>query len=113
MYYFGTNLDNRFSVPDFWPAPETTNRIPFEREDQKDMEQKLRSLRLARKERRQEREKLGLGAGAQRPIDSEGADTDTTSENAPGTENGSRAAGNVQPRNTFGISPLERWARSK
>ena len=33
MYYFGTNLDNRFSVPDFWPKPEETNRIPFERED--------------------------------------------------------------------------------
>lgn len=48
MYYFGVNLDNRFSVPDFWPKPETTNRVPFEREDiAKELERlKRRRLRL-------------------------------------------------------------------
>ena len=62
MYYFGTNLENRFSVPDFWPAPGSTHTIPFERDDQRDMEKKLRELRLLKKERRQERERLGLSA---------------------------------------------------
>ena len=33
MYYFGTNLDSRFKVPDFWPKPESTYKIPFEREE--------------------------------------------------------------------------------
>ncbi|KAF1961071.1 hypothetical protein CC80DRAFT_436603 [Byssothecium circinans] len=33
MYYFGTNLDNRFSVPDFWPKEGQTHKIPFEREE--------------------------------------------------------------------------------
>ncbi|KAG5941579.1 hypothetical protein E4U60_007837 [Claviceps pazoutovae] len=33
MYYFGTNLDNRFSVPDFWPKPEECNRMPQDREE--------------------------------------------------------------------------------
>lgn len=33
MYYFGSNLDGRFSVPDFWPTPEQTHKIPFEREE--------------------------------------------------------------------------------
>jgi protein PET100, fungi type len=33
MYYFGTNLDNRFSVPGFWPKPEESNRIPHDRDE--------------------------------------------------------------------------------
>ncbi|KAI5301261.1 hypothetical protein KEM55_001943 [Ascosphaera atra] len=30
MYYFGTNLDERFSVTDFWPTKEQSHQIPFE-----------------------------------------------------------------------------------
>jgi protein PET100, fungi type len=33
MYYFGTNLDNRFSVPGFWPKPEECNTVPHDREE--------------------------------------------------------------------------------
>ena len=33
MYYFGTNLDNRFAVPGFWPTQQQSNRVPFEREE--------------------------------------------------------------------------------
>jgi protein PET100 len=33
MYYFGTNLDERFAVPGFWPKAEHSHKIPFERED--------------------------------------------------------------------------------
>ncbi|GFP54011.1 hypothetical protein ACSS6W_001659 [Trichoderma asperelloides] len=33
MYYFGTNLDNRFKVHDFWPKPEECNKLPQDREE--------------------------------------------------------------------------------
>jgi protein PET100, fungi type len=33
MYYFGVNLDERFSVPDFWPTQEQSHRIPIERDE--------------------------------------------------------------------------------
>jgi protein PET100, fungi type len=33
MYYFGTNLDRKFSIPDFWPTQEQSHRIPTEKED--------------------------------------------------------------------------------
>lgn len=52
MYYFGTNLDQRFSVPDFWPKPEETHKIPFEREE---MAQELQRLKERRLRLRQER----------------------------------------------------------
>ncbi|KEF61415.1 uncharacterized protein A1O9_02981 [Exophiala aquamarina CBS 119918] len=33
MYYFGTNLENRFSVPGFWPTQEQGHKIPYERDE--------------------------------------------------------------------------------
>ncbi|EEH09267.1 mitochondrial cytochrome c oxidase assembly factor [Histoplasma capsulatum var. duboisii H88] len=30
MYYFGTNLEERFSVPGFWPTKEQSHKIPLE-----------------------------------------------------------------------------------
>ena len=56
MYYYGTNLDNRFSVPDFWPKAEQTNKIPFEREEIKSELERLRQKRLFLREKRLERE---------------------------------------------------------
>lgn len=56
MYYFGTNLDERFSVPGFWPKPEQTHKIPFEREDMKEELARLRHKRLERRRRRLEEE---------------------------------------------------------
>ncbi|EXV04212.1 Protein PET100 [Metarhizium brunneum] len=35
MYYFGTNLDDRFSVPNFWPRPEECNKLPRDRDEVK------------------------------------------------------------------------------
>jgi protein PET100 len=35
MYYFGTNLDNRFSVNNFWPKPEECNKLPRDRDEVK------------------------------------------------------------------------------
>lgn len=52
MYYFGTNLDQRFSVPDFWPKKNETNTIPFEREDIAEELKRLKTKRLEARERR-------------------------------------------------------------
>lgn len=52
MYYFGTNLDERFAVPDFWPRKEETHRIPFEKDEIKGELERLRKRRLAMRERR-------------------------------------------------------------
>ncbi|KAI9786945.1 MAG: hypothetical protein M1839_005176 [Geoglossum umbratile] len=52
MYYFGTNLDRRFSVPEFWPAPGTTNKIPFDRTEINSELERLKQRRLERKVRR-------------------------------------------------------------
>lgn len=49
MYYFGTNLENRFSVPDFWPSQEQSHRIPFERDEIRD-----EVMRIARETRERE-----------------------------------------------------------
>lgn len=52
MYYFGTNLDQRFSVPDFWPKPGETHKIPFERDEIRVELERLRKKRLERRARR-------------------------------------------------------------
>lgn len=56
MYYFGTNLDNRFAVPDFWPKPGETHKIPFEREELGQELERLRTRRLALRDARLQRE---------------------------------------------------------
>lgn len=63
MYYFGTNLDQRFSVPDFWPAKEATNQIPFEREEITEELARLRAKRLEARARRLALEQREAGAG--------------------------------------------------
>ncbi|TGZ84014.1 hypothetical protein EX30DRAFT_338583 [Ascodesmis nigricans] len=62
MYYFGTNLDNRFSVPDFWPRPEETHKIPFERDEIRAELARMERERLRRRAKRLEQEG---GAGEQ------------------------------------------------
>ena len=57
MYYFGTNLDRRFSVPDFWPSRDQTHKIPFERDEIAAELERLKQVRLARRARRLEMEK--------------------------------------------------------
>lgn len=65
MYYFGTNLENRFSVPDYWPAPNATHKIPFEKEEiQKELE-RLRNKRLERRARRLEMEEKQMEDGGE------------------------------------------------
>jgi len=52
MYYFGTNLDERFAVPDFWPKPEQTYKIPYEKHDIQSELERLKQRRLERRAKR-------------------------------------------------------------
>lgn len=65
MYYFGTNLDERFAVPDFWPRKEETHRIPFEKDEIRGELERLRRRRLERRERRLGADGGGEGVGLQ------------------------------------------------
>ncbi|KAL6719656.1 hypothetical protein ACLMJK_001577 [Lecanora helva] len=58
MYYFGTNLENRFAVPDFWPEPGSTHKLPFEREELKEMSEQLKAQRLERRRKRLEQARV-------------------------------------------------------
>ena len=58
MYYFGTNLESRFSVPGFWPPPEQTHKIPFEKEEIREELVRLKRMRLEKRARRLEMEAL-------------------------------------------------------
>ncbi|VTO85459.1 unnamed protein product [Fusarium graminearum] len=57
MFYFGTNLDDRFAVPGFWPRPDQCNKIPKDRDEIKAeyerivARQKLRQARKLEEER--------------------------------------------------------------
>ncbi|KAG4415227.1 hypothetical protein IFR04_011638 [Cadophora malorum] len=63
MYYYGTNLDKRFAVPDFWPKPEQTNRIPFDKEEIHSELERLRQRRMYLRSKRLEQEGQGQGRG--------------------------------------------------
>lgn len=52
MFYFGTNLDQRFAVPDFWPKPEQANKVPLDRDEIKAELERLRARRLHNRDRR-------------------------------------------------------------
>ncbi|KAK1991973.1 hypothetical protein LX36DRAFT_662842 [Colletotrichum falcatum] len=56
MYYFGTNLDNRFAVPEFWPKAEHSHKIPFDRDEIKSEYVRLARRQRAVEEMRRERE---------------------------------------------------------
>lgn len=62
MYYFGTNLDSRFAVPDFWPKEGQTHTIPFEKEEINEELERLKQRRLAARARRLELENQGMKA---------------------------------------------------
>jgi protein PET100 len=54
MYYFGTNLEERFAVPDFWPKQEQSHKIPFERSEiEKELQRMDREKERRLLERRQ------------------------------------------------------------
>ncbi|KAH8631442.1 hypothetical protein IG631_13125 [Alternaria alternata] len=64
MYYFGTNLDGKFTVPDFWPKPGQTHKIPYDRDEIAKELERLKQRNLENKRRREEQERLReLGTG--------------------------------------------------
>ena len=52
MYYFGTNLDRRFAVPDFWPKAEQANKIPLDKDEIHAELERLRARRLFLRDKR-------------------------------------------------------------
>jgi protein PET100 len=52
MFYFGTNLDNRFAVPNFWPKAEESNKVPFDRDEIHAELERLRTRRLYLRDKR-------------------------------------------------------------
>ena len=62
MYYFGTNLDERFHVPDFWPTQEQSHKLPYEKEDiRAEVERMNKAIREREMNRRQETERAFAG----------------------------------------------------
>ncbi|OQE21754.1 hypothetical protein PENSTE_c011G01789 [Penicillium steckii] len=61
MYYFGTNLDDRFSVKGFWPSAEQSHKIPLDKEE---IDKELARMRMvdAVKRERAEKEREALAA---------------------------------------------------
>lgn len=55
MYYFGTNLDERFSIPDFWPTQEQSHKIPY---DKADIRKEVERIQGRMRERQRERAKI-------------------------------------------------------
>lgn len=59
MYYFGTNLDGKFTVPDFWPKEGQTHKIPFERDEiKKELERLKEKNRIIKQRQREEEERM-------------------------------------------------------
>jgi protein PET100, fungi type len=66
MYYFGTNLDERFKVPDFWPTQEQSHKLPYDKEEIKaEIDRMTRVMREREQNRREGTERAfdGLRAG--------------------------------------------------
>lgn len=69
MYYFGTNLDNRFAVPDFWPKAEHANKLPTEKEEIHAELERLRARRLYLREKRLAEEAANRPVEQQAPVE--------------------------------------------
>ncbi|GIK06400.1 hypothetical protein Aspvir_002050 [Aspergillus viridinutans] len=65
MYYFGTNLDDRFNVQGFWPTAEQSHKIPLEKEEIDRELARMRTVDAVRRERRLQREAMEAQAQAQ------------------------------------------------
>ena len=59
MYYFGTNLDDRFNVSGFWPSAEQSHKIPLEKEEIDKELPRMRALDAIRREKRMQRSAEG------------------------------------------------------
>ena len=73
MYYFGTNLDKKFSVEGFWPTAEQSHKIPYEKEE---IKAEVERIQRDMKRRREANEALERAKDAFR----EGRAPDATTE---------------------------------
>lgn len=103
MWYFGTNLETRFTVPDFWPEPGTTHKIPFEREELKELGERLKADRLERKRRRLEKEKAEMREAGME-------DTQQVEEKIEDVEQKRQVTASD---GRFGVGAIERWASGR
>lgn len=62
MYYFGTNLDDRFNVSGFWPSAEQSHKIPLDKEEIDRELARMRTLDAVRREKREQREAVEMQA---------------------------------------------------
>jgi protein PET100 len=103
MWYFGTNLETRFTVPDFWPEPGTTHTIPFEKEDLKAMGERLKADRVERRRRRLEQARMEMreaGVEEKPQVEERLGKVEQTGE-APASDV------------TSGVGAIEKWARGR
>ncbi len=107
MYYFGTNLENRFSVPDFWPKPEETNKIPFEKGEQLELAEKLKIARLERRRKRLEAEEQMRDDGNHAATSEEilNASQDLVARSSEPME--------AQSRSPLRLGMIDKWASGK
>ncbi|CAI7653353.1 unnamed protein product [Penicillium glandicola] len=62
MYYFGTNLDDRFATKGFWPTAEQSHKIPLDKEE---IDQELARMRIVDAVKRERRQAAEAQAQAQ------------------------------------------------
>ncbi|KAJ5882493.1 uncharacterized protein N7529_001165 [Penicillium soppii] len=62
MYYFGTNLDDRFATKGFWPTAEQSHKIPLDKEE---IDQELARMRMVESVKRERRQAAEAAAEAQ------------------------------------------------
>ncbi|OKL62687.1 hypothetical protein UA08_01403 [Talaromyces atroroseus] len=77
MYYFGTNLEERFSVPGFWPTAEQSHKIPESKEEIDRELNRMRMVDALRRERRQRQQQETIASQAQGQGQGEGSSEGT------------------------------------
>lgn len=64
MYYFGTNLEERFSVPGFWPSTDQSHKIPESKEEIDQELSRMRILDALKREKMRMQEERQLAASS-------------------------------------------------
>ena len=71
MYYFGTNLDRKFTIPEFWPTQEQSHKIPTERDDIRKEVQRIQGQIRERKLLLQQQDQ-SMGEDGKRVLEAQG-----------------------------------------